>query len=111
MNCEWKITYNWYLGSDNVPYDDDNSDPDYIPDASVTDDYDPCDPDDPEYDPDYHLYDVKCSHEDFFDSQGIQKLEESLNLKDKDVKYCCENHGFVYQHGCKVLYEHNWNNW
>ena len=62
-------------------------------------DYDPC-----AENPEYHLDDIKdrCSHTDFFDNLDIKKLREDPKLINMNLKYCCEDHGFVYEHACEV---------
>ena len=76
-----------------------------------SDQYDSDDSYNPNYDagedcktnPEYHHNEVECHKADFFDNSIVKKLNEDPNLKGKNVKYCCKDHGFVYNHACEVL--------
>ena len=62
--------------------------------GSYYEDYDYCST------PDHaHVNTGECSHNEFF---SLQKIKEMKSFAGSDVKFCCENHEYVFKDLCKV---------
>ena len=70
----------------------------YIIFADYYDDYDECS----HQDANLYTGGENCAHDEFFSSETIKPIKELEHLKKSKIRFCCNDHGYVFTDPCPV---------
>ena len=49
-----------------------------------------------------HVTTGECSHDEFFTSNNIPKIQELETFKNSKMRFCCNEHEYVFKDYCEV---------